>query len=389
MELTHCPTHDTQNPASAFPWGPFAYVRLWRLVTGHGAWSSQAPLYLNSTLRGSTFSVVSRNSMGLQQPHVLRLNTFFYCNCTSLNLVLCKTFRCTIKLNTYLSAEVRKVGWWMCMYGAGSPKRQWAWSNGRAIMRLDVGWKRMKPEYQTVRHYTDKKAVRRYHGTKALRFTENLGLMYFTSYGECWRMICPHSIHYVGGLPLSKELPSQVWGCYRPSSWRLGCFPDSSFLPFASASRCWNCPCRSAWPGPVFNGQSDGGGQIFEVWERTKSPRPLESHNSQTLKLQGCRFPALRSLSGNISKLTNDRRILRFRVSNIFEPIYFLKKLNGYFSDLNCFWWLFYAPNEGYPKFFPSKPIFLSTHPIFLSTKLRKNPVNIAKPGFWQPVINP
>lgn len=52
-------------------------------------------------------------------------------------------------------------------------------------MRLDVGWKRMKPEYQTVRHYTDKKAVRRYHGTKALRFTENLGLMYFTSYGEC------------------------------------------------------------------------------------------------------------------------------------------------------------------------------------------------------------
>ena len=159
--------------------------------------------------------------------------------------------------------------------------------------------------------------------------------------------------------------------------------------PFASASRCWNCPCRSAWPGPVFDGQSDGGGQIFEVGERTKSPRPLESHNSQTLKLQGCRFPALRSLSGNISKLTNDRRILRFRVSNIFEPIYFLKKLNGYFSDLNCFWWLFYAPNEGYPKFFPSKPIFLSTHPIFLSTKLRKNPVNIAKPGFWQPVINP
>ena len=178
----------------------------------------------------------------------------------------------------------------MSMYGAGSPKRQWAWSNGRAIMRLDVGWKRMKPEYQTVRHYTDKRGVRRYHGTKALRFTETLGLMHFTLYLECWKMICPHSFHYVGGLPLSKELPSQVWWCYRASSWRFGWFPDSSFLPWASASRCWHCQCHSTWPGPVFDGQSDGGGQIFEVWEKFEAPRLLEGHNSQTLKLQWGNF---------------------------------------------------------------------------------------------------
>ena len=61
------------------------------------------------------------------------------------------------------------------MYGAGSPKRQWAWSNSKAIQRLDVGWKKMKAQYSTVKHYYDKKGVKRYHGTKALRLTEQLG----------------------------------------------------------------------------------------------------------------------------------------------------------------------------------------------------------------------
>lgn len=60
------------------------------------------------------------------------------------------------------------------MYGAGSPKRQYAWSNAGAIARLDVGWKRMKPKYKTVRQYRDKKGVLRYQGTKALRHTERL-----------------------------------------------------------------------------------------------------------------------------------------------------------------------------------------------------------------------
>lgn len=60
----------------------------------------------------------------------------------------------------------------MSMYGAPSPKRQYAWSNGTAITRLDVGWKRMRAKVQTVRQYEDRHGVKRYHGTKALRHTE-------------------------------------------------------------------------------------------------------------------------------------------------------------------------------------------------------------------------
>jgi len=64
----------------------------------------------------------------------------------------------------------------MCMYGAGSPKRQYAWSNGTAITKLDVGWKRMKATFETARTYRDSKGVLRYHGTKSFRSTENLDL---------------------------------------------------------------------------------------------------------------------------------------------------------------------------------------------------------------------
>lgn len=64
----------------------------------------------------------------------------------------------------------------MCMYGAGSPKRQYAWSNGTAITKLDIGWKRMKATFETARKYRDSKGVLRYHGTKSLRSTENLDL---------------------------------------------------------------------------------------------------------------------------------------------------------------------------------------------------------------------
>ena len=73
-------------------------------------------------------------------------------------------------------AKVRRVGWWMSMYGAGSPKRQYAWSNGTAITKLDVGWRRMKAKFETARKYVDSKGVLRYHGTKSLRSTENLDL---------------------------------------------------------------------------------------------------------------------------------------------------------------------------------------------------------------------
>ena len=62
------------------------------------------------------------------------------------------------------------------MYGAPSPKRQYAWSNSKAITKLNVGWKKMDPtkKIQTVEKYHDKKGVLRYKGTKALRSTESL-----------------------------------------------------------------------------------------------------------------------------------------------------------------------------------------------------------------------
>lgn len=72
------------------------------------------------------------------------------------------------------ASEVFRCGWWMSRYGAGSPKRQYAWSNGSAIKHLDVGWKKMKNKVQTVRHYIDKQGKKRYHGTNALSYTESL-----------------------------------------------------------------------------------------------------------------------------------------------------------------------------------------------------------------------
>ena len=78
------------------------------------------------------------------------------------------------------SSEVFRCGWWMSRYGAGSPKRQYAWSNGSAIKRLDVGWKKMKNKVQTVRHYIDKQGKKRYHGTKALSCTESLSYVLYS-----------------------------------------------------------------------------------------------------------------------------------------------------------------------------------------------------------------
>ena len=117
LGLTHYPNHSTRNPASAFPWGPFACVHLWRLVTGHGAWSSQAPLYLNSILRGSTFSVVCRNSMGLQQPHVLRSSTFLLPLYQLEFGVVYNMHECTstIKIATCQLRWVKLDGGWACM----------------------------------------------------------------------------------------------------------------------------------------------------------------------------------------------------------------------------------------------------------------------------------
>lgn len=58
------------------------------------------------------------------------------------------------------------------MYGAETPKRQWAWSNSPAITKLDVGWKRMKAKYATCEKYKNKKGQVRYKGTARLKQTE-------------------------------------------------------------------------------------------------------------------------------------------------------------------------------------------------------------------------
>lgn len=69
--------------------------------------------------------------------------------------------------------SVWKVKWWMGCYGGKSPKRQYGYSSSRAILRLDVGWKRvMKTRVKTVKHYTNKNGARKYVGTKHLRETE-------------------------------------------------------------------------------------------------------------------------------------------------------------------------------------------------------------------------
>ena len=78
--------------------------------------------------------------------------------------------------------EVRRVSWWMNRYGAGSPKRQYAWSNSPAILRLDLGWKRLKTRVKTTIQYVDQHGKKRYHGSKDLKSTEILDFKENTSY---------------------------------------------------------------------------------------------------------------------------------------------------------------------------------------------------------------
>ena len=73
-----------------------------------------------------------------------------------------------------IPSQVRRVSWWMSRYGAPSPKRQYAWANSPAILRLDVGWKRMKPTLKTCEQYLNKKGKKCWKGTAKLKSTEIL-----------------------------------------------------------------------------------------------------------------------------------------------------------------------------------------------------------------------
>ena len=81
---------------------------------------------------------------------------------------------------------VWKVCWWMGAYGSPTPKRQYAYSCSKAILRLDVGWKRKfaaTASGKTVRKYKNKKGESRYVGTRHLRETEFL-VFSFSRYGS-------------------------------------------------------------------------------------------------------------------------------------------------------------------------------------------------------------
>lgn len=58
------------------------------------------------------------------------------------------------------------------MFGAATPKRQYAWSNSRAIRKLDVGWKRMKAKVKTCEHYYNKAGKKCWKGTRFLKQTQ-------------------------------------------------------------------------------------------------------------------------------------------------------------------------------------------------------------------------
>lgn len=73
----------------------------------------------------------------------------------------------------YGMKSVRRVAWWMSRYGAKSPKRQYAWANSPAILRLDVGWKKMKHTIRTCHQYVNKNGKRCWHGSSQLKRTEN------------------------------------------------------------------------------------------------------------------------------------------------------------------------------------------------------------------------
>ena len=91
-------------------------------------------------------------------------------------------------LDTIYPAQVQEVRWWMASYGADTPKRHVCYSNSVQIKKLDKGrlqgWKRRSgKKVKTVEHYRDSTGKRRWKGTKALRATEFLGLIYIQI---CW-----------------------------------------------------------------------------------------------------------------------------------------------------------------------------------------------------------
>lgn len=79
------------------------------------------------------------------------------------------------------TAQVWRVGWWMAHYSSQTPKRHFAYSNSRHVLRVDKGvlqWKNgvnREKAPKTVVHYKSKSGKSCYKGTSALKKTETLG----------------------------------------------------------------------------------------------------------------------------------------------------------------------------------------------------------------------
>ena len=129
-------------------------------------WNNQAHLYLSSTQRGCISSMPCTNSMGWNmlgsQSHLpfqlKRIGQNIY----------------SISYNRIGLAKVRRVSWWMGRYGANTPKRQWAWANSPAILRFDIGWRKMISKVATCVKYVNKEGKRCYKGSRQLKGTEIL-----------------------------------------------------------------------------------------------------------------------------------------------------------------------------------------------------------------------
>lgn len=77
-------------------------------------------------------------------------------------------------------SEVFQANWWMYHYGSSSPKRHIMFSNAPHICKLNLGrllgWRSANnKDSKPCRSYIGKDGKRRFHGTKHLKKTENLG----------------------------------------------------------------------------------------------------------------------------------------------------------------------------------------------------------------------
>ena len=120
----------------------------------------------------------------------------------------------------------------MASYGADTPKRHVCYSNSVQIKKLDKGrlqgWKRRSgKKVKTVEHYRDSTGKRRWKGTKALRATEFLGLIYIQICWGQWRSTFVVNPLSIGSYGLFKYI------CLRYNWFILGvCFGQVSKAGF-------------------------------------------------------------------------------------------------------------------------------------------------------------